>query len=150
MIRRIRPSTSQDGERVLDIWRRAVDATHDFLAPNDRRDIEAEVAVFLPIAALDLAVDETDRAMGFMQLVGGHLEALFVDPDARGCGIGRVLVEEALRRHPSLATDVNEQNVQAIGFYERMGFVRCGRSATDRQGRPYPLIHLRYRRSGLA
>jgi len=128
----------------MEIWRRAVDATHLFLRPEDRRDIEAEVAAFLPGATLDLAVDETDRAIGFMLLGGNHMEALFVDPDLRGSGVGRALVEDAVRRHPDLLTDVNEQNLQAVGFYERLGFERCGRSAMDGQGRPYPQIHLRY------
>ena len=54
---KIRTSTRKDGERVMDIWRRAVDATHDFLSPDDRRDIEKEVAGFLPVAPLWLAVD---------------------------------------------------------------------------------------------
>ena len=128
----------------MEIWRGAVDATHDFLTAKDRRDIETEVAALLPSAPLDLAVDETDHPIGFMLLDGGHMEALFVDPDFRGAGIGRTLVEEAVKRHPNLSTDVNEQNRQAIGFYERLGFERCGRSAMDGQGRPYPLIHLRY------
>jgi putative acetyltransferase len=37
---------------------------------------------------------------------------------------------------------VNEQNAQAVGFYEHLGFQRTGRSDKDSQGRPYPLIHL--------
>ena len=40
-------------------------------------------------------------------------------------------------------TDVNEQNLQAVGFYEHLGFVPIGRSERDGQGRAYPLIHLR-------
>jgi putative acetyltransferase len=140
---KIRKSTLTDGARVMEIWRRAVDATHDFLSPEDRLDIEAEVAALLPSAPLDLAVDETDRAIGFLLLDGSHMEALFVDPAFHGSGIGRALVEDAVKRHPDLSTQVNEQNLQAIGFYERLGFERCGRSAIDGQGRPYPLIHLR-------
>jgi len=143
---KLRRSTPKDGARILEIWRRAVDATHDFLSPEDRRDIEAAVIAFLPGAPLELAVDEADRALAFMLLDNGHMEALFVDPDCRGEGIGRSLVEAAVKRHPNLSTDVNEQNLQALGFYERMGFERCGRSETDGQGRPYPLIHLRYGR----
>ncbi|PVM83786.1 acetyltransferase [Caulobacter endophyticus] len=140
---RYRQSTPADGDRVVEIWRRAVDATHDFLSPEDRAAIEAEVQGFLPTAPLWLAVDENDVAAAFMLLDGAHMEALFVDPDRRGTGVGRGLVTLALERHPVLTTDVNEQNGQAVGFYARMGFVPTGRSETDGQGRSYPLIHLR-------
>ncbi|HEY9133564.1 MAG TPA: acetyltransferase [Dyella sp.] len=144
---RIRMSTLADGARVLDIWRNAVDATHDFLSAQDRTEIEREVAAFLPSAPLFLAVDDEDRAVGFMLLHEGHMEALFVDADCRGAGVGRALVVHALQLHPGLSVDVNEQNDQAVGFYRRMGFERVGRSVLDGQGRPYPLIHLRAGRS---
>jgi len=141
---RIRSSTSADGERILQIWRDAVDATHDFLTAVDRIAIEEEVKGFLPAAPLWLAVDAADRPIGFMLLDGTSIEALFIDPAHRAAGIGRALVEHALARHPTLTTEVNEQNAQAVGFYECMGFVPTGRSARDGQGRAYPLIHLRF------
>lgn len=72
------------------------------------------------------------------------MEALFIDPDVRGSGIGRQLLQYGLSSHGPLTTDVNMQNSQAVGFYKRMGFVETGRSEADSQGRPYPLIHLRY------
>jgi len=140
----IRSSTPADGERVVQIWRDAVDATHDFLSPGDRIAIEEEVRGFLPAAPLWLAVDVDDRPVGFMLLDGNSMEALFIDPAHRGGGIGRALVEHALARHATLVTDVNEQNEQAVGFYERLGFVPVGRSERDGEGRPYPLIHLRF------
>jgi putative acetyltransferase len=141
---RIRKSTLADGPRVLEIWRRSVDATHDFLTQEHRRAIDIEVAAFLPHAPLDLALDGADIPIGFMLLDGDHMEALFIDPEFRGTGVGRALVAHALEFQPNLLTDVNEQNIQAIGFYEHLGFERCGRSPVDGQGRPYPLIHLRY------
>lgn len=141
---RLRTSTPTDAQRVIDIWRSAVDATHHFLTVQDRRDIEHEVAAFLPALPLLLAVDEHDRALGFMLISDGHMEALFIDADERGRGVGRALLEHALHLHPDLSTDVNEQNDQALGFYERMGFQRTGRSDVDGQGRAYPLIHLRH------
>ena len=140
----LRLSRATDGGAVVDLWRRAVDATHDFLSAEDRQAIDAEVAGFLPHAPLLLAVDAQDRPQGFMLIDGTHMEALFIDPDVRGQGIGRQLVEHALAQHPQLTTDVNAQNAQAVGFYLRMGFVETGRSALDGQGRPYPLIHLRH------
>ncbi len=140
---KIRPSTPQDGERVLDIWRAAVDATHDFLSAEDRNAIEQEVRAFLPTAPLWLAVDSKDRPIGFLLLDNNHMEALFIDPSYRGTGVGRALVEHAQLQSQTLTTDVNEQNAQAVGFYEHLGFERVGRSDRDGQNRPYPLIHLR-------
>lgn len=141
---RIRLSTPADGSRVIEIWRDAVDATHDFLTRADRIAIEEEVRGFLPAAPLWLALDAADHPLGFMLLDGASMEALFIDPVHRGRGVGRMLVEHALALHPALTTDVNEQNARAVGFYERMGFVRTGRSDRDGQGRAYPLIHLRH------
>jgi putative acetyltransferase len=78
-----------------------------------------------------------------LALSGGHIDALFIRPQHHGAGVGRQLVEHAVGTHSTLTTSVNEQNTQAMGFYERLGFLRTGRSPLDDQGRPYPLIHLR-------
>ena len=141
---KLRPSRPEDGPRVVEIWAAAVDATHDFLSPEDRAAIGEEVRAFLPGASLTLAVDDRDRPLGFMLIADSHMEALFIDPEHRGAGVGAILIDYALAVHPVLTTDVNEQNAQAVGFYEHMGFERIGWSATDGQGRPYPLIHLRF------
>jgi putative acetyltransferase len=140
---KLRASTPADGERVVQIWRDAVDATHDFLSIEDRAAIDAQVQTFLPQAPLWLAVDDQDRTIGFMGLSGSHIDSLFIDPAHRRTGVGRRLVGQALGLNSILTTDVNEQNDQAVGFYRRLGFVPTGRSSTDDQGRPYPLIHLR-------
>ncbi|MES5046863.1 acetyltransferase [Rhizobium nepotum] len=141
---KLRPSTSRDTTRILEIWSKAVDATHDFLLPADRTALGEEVAAFLPQAPMTLAVEGSDRPLGFMLLHEGHMEALFIDPDQHGKGIGTALVQAALALHPALTTDVNEQNAQALGFYRRLGFEPTGRSDLDGQGRPYPLIHPRF------
>src|SRR5262249_32216484 len=129
--------------RVLDIWRASVNATHHFLSSADRHDIEEEVVAFLPHVPLWLAVDDDDRPIGFMLLEEDRLEGLFIHPLHRGAGVGRALVQQALVFQPSLTTEVNEQNAQAVGFYEHLGFEPIGRSEKDRQGRSYPLIHMR-------
>ena len=38
--------------------------------------------------------------------------------------------------------DVNEQNYQAVGFYEKLGFRKAGRSEKDGSGKDYPIIHM--------
>ena len=141
----IRLARPDEGDRAIEIWRGAVDATHDFLAPGDRLALDDMICAFLPQAPLWMAVDARDWPLAFMLLDDGHMEALFVDPAHRGTGIGAALVRHGLALHSKMTTDVNEQNAQAVGFYERMGFRRTGRSPIDGQGRPYPLIRLEYR-----
>ena len=38
---------------------------------------------------------------------------------------------------------VNEQNPQAIGFYEHLGFCTYKRTELDEEGSPYPLLYMR-------
>lgn len=140
----IRAAQADDLPLLLDIWRRAALATHDFLDPGDFAEIEAAVAgSYLPRATLWVAEDAAGRPEGFMGTSGRHIDALFVDPDRRGGGLGRALVDHALRTAAAVTVDVNEQNAQAVGFYHHLGFRWTGRSETDGEGRPYPLLHLR-------
>jgi putative acetyltransferase len=141
---RIRKSRPEEGFRVVEIWRASVEATHDFLLPGDIDKLDVLVRGFLPQAPLWVATDEVDRAIGFMGLSDAHMASLFIDPAWSGLGVGRALVEHALTFHSVLTTEVNEQNVLAVALYQRMGFFPTGRSSTDGNGFPYPLIHLRF------
>src|SRR4051812_44842078 len=127
----IRTSTPEDSDRAIEIWRASVNATHDFLSEEDRAAIDLEVCDFLPQTELWLAVDESQRSLGFMILDAPKVEGLFIDPAARGSGVGRALIAHASTFDPELTVDVNEQNPQAIGFYEHLGFIATGRSEVD-------------------
>lgn len=141
----IRKANPEDVPRALEIWRAAVDATHGFLTPQDRAEIDAMVANdFLPKVELLLAVNAHDRPLGFLVMDGEMIDALFVDPAVHGRGIGTALLDHALSLAPNAVVDASEQATNALPFYEARGFVRTGRSETDPQGRPYPLVHLRY------
>jgi putative acetyltransferase len=140
----IRAKTHADVPALFDIWRRAVIATHHFLSAADFAEIEALVRdIYLPAAELWVAADESAPPVGFIGLSGAHIDALFVAPNAHGRGVGRRLVEHARGMPRPLSVDVNEQNEGALAFYRRLGFRVSGRSPTDDQGRPYPLLHLR-------
>ena len=143
-VMQIRLSTDADTAVLADIWRASVRATHDFLSEADFLEIDALVARhYLPATRVWVAVDETGRPRGFLGLSGAHVDALFIDPDSRGRGVGRLLLAHAGALAGRLTVDVNEQNGQALGFYRHMGFESTGRSPTDDAGRPYPLLHMR-------
>jgi len=136
-------SRLSEASEIIKIWKSSVDATHDFLTAHDRQEIEKEVVGFFSETPVWVATNQDDQPLGFMFLHEGHLEALFVAASARGLGVGKRLISHALALHPELSIDVNEQNQQAVGFYQHMGFQVSGRSGRDNQGRPYPLLHLR-------
>ena len=139
----IRRGTPQDVPRALEIWRSAVDATHGFLTARDRDEIDEMVAnEFLPKAELWLAVDEHEQVAGFLVMDGKMIDALFVDPAVHGRGVGTALLDHALQLQPDAIVDASEQATNALPFYLSRGFRVVGRSETDPQGRPYPLIHL--------
>lgn len=127
---------------LVQIWRSAVLATHDFLDEADFVRIERALPEqFFPAVTL-LVADIDGRAVGFAGVADGALEMLFVDDAHRGTGVGSALLDQVVTRHGVTRVDVNEQNPQAVGFYLHHGFTRTGRSATDAEGRPYPILHL--------
>ncbi|MDQ7990268.1 MAG: GNAT family N-acetyltransferase [Candidatus Dactylopiibacterium sp.] len=139
----IRLATPADHAHLLALWRDSVLASHAFLS-------EPEVDAILPcvrdaaLPALEVwLIEDGPRAIvGFMGLDGASLEALFVAPAWFGRGAGRLLVAHARRLKGALRVSVNEQNPAALRFYLAQGFEVVGRSPTDADGRPYPLLHL--------
>ena len=56
---------------------------------------------------------------------------------------GKRLLQYGIERYAVQEVTVNEQNPQAIGFYEHMGFQTYRRTERDEQGGPYPLLYMR-------
>lgn len=142
----IRPAAAADADRLVDIWLRSVRATHTFLTEADVQGLLPFVREELEIQAdLDLWVlgDDDGTPIGFAGLAGADVAALFLDPDQRRRGGGRLLIKHAERLNGRLTVDVNEQNPEAVRFYEAMGFELVGRSPVDDAGRPFPILHMR-------
>ena len=147
MIRAPRPD---ERDTLVGIWERSVRATHHFLREDDIVSLRPLVGQELGSDAIEwwVLASSADAPIGFLGLVGNAIEGLFIEPEHRGKGGGRHLVAYAQRLRPgTLTVDVNEQNEEALRFYEALGFSVIGRSATDGAGRPFPLIHLERRAS---
>ncbi|THD68478.1 MAG: GNAT family N-acetyltransferase [Bradyrhizobium sp.] len=67
----------------------------------------------------------------------GYLDQLVVAPNCWGSRLGSALLDEAKRLSPGRITlMVNTDNVRAIGFYERNGFIHAGEDVNPTSGRP--------------
>ena len=130
--------------RLLEVWEGAVRATHLFLSDDEVKSIKEYVPQALNgIAHLMIAEDESGRAVAFMGVEDGSLEMLFVAPEERGKGLGKRLIQYGIENYAVERLAVNEQNPQAKGFYEHMGFQVYKRTDLDEQGNPYPLLYMR-------
>ena len=118
-------------------------ATHDFLPEDYLQYIKNLLPMVLPSVPVYVHKNETGAITGFLGVAENKLEMLFIHPDYRGKGIGRLLTEYAITKLEANEVDVNEQNGAAIGFYERMGFKVTDRSDVDGLGKPFPLLHMR-------
>ena len=134
-------------KELLSVWESSVRATHRFLDEPEILGIREYVPQALAcVEHLVVAEGEGGAPIAFMGVQDGCLEMLFVHDGWRGRGIGSGLLEKAVMEYGVDNLAVNEQNPQAIGFYEHMGFVVVARSDVDAQGGPYPVLYMRLRR----
>lgn len=131
-------------DALVAVWESSVRATHLFLSELEILDIRGYVpeAVSL-VEHLIVAVDDEGSPVAFMGVQDGSIEMLFIKPQERGKGLGRRLVEKGIGEYSVNRLAVNEQNPQAMGFYEHMGFCAYRRTELDEQGNPYPLVYMR-------
>ena len=131
-------------KRLLNVWERSVKATHLFLTMEDIQEIKKYVPQAIDeIENLAVAVNENNVPVAFMGAENGKLEMLFVDSTERAKGIGKQLVQYGIKKFSINEVTVNEQNPQAIGFYEHMGFRTYKRTDIDEQGNPYPILYMK-------
>lgn len=141
---RVQTPSLSDYPELARVWEASVRATHDFL-PDSYIHLLRELLLsqYLDAVMLICCKDAKHRISGFAGVAGGRVEMLFIEPAARGQGLGQRLLRYAINEFNAVQLDVNEQNPQALGFYLRQGFEVVGRSETDGMGQPYPLLHLR-------
>ena len=109
--------------QLLAVWEGSVRATHLFLSDNEIKSIKEYVPQALNgIDHLVIAEDDAGRPVAFMGIADGTLEMLFISPQERGKGLGKRLIQYGIKNYSVQQLAVNEQNPQAKGFYEHMGF----------------------------
>lgn len=128
---------------LIDIWESSVRATHDFLPEEEINSLKPLILNEYFHQVLLHKYVQDGQIVGFIGTSNDNIEMLFIDPEFRGKGVGRVLTKFAVKDLKIEKVDVNEQNLRAVGFYEKLGFKLIGRSELDGQGKPYPILHLK-------
>lgn len=130
--------------QLLIVWKNSVKETHLFLSKDEIENIEPYVFQALNnIKHLIIETDDNGDPIAFMGIEDKKLEMLFIAPDFREKGLGKKLLLYGIENYQVNELDVNEQNPQAKGFYEYMGFKIYKRDELDGQGNPYPILHMR-------
>lgn len=129
-------------QHLLKIWEHSVQATHDFLQEQDIIALRPVVEQALLQVERFAVVWYEGELAGFIGANQNKIELLFLNPEKRGQGLGRSLMQYAVAKWQCRQVDVNEQNGSAAGFYQHLGFVVKSRSSLDEQGNPFPILHL--------
>jgi putative acetyltransferase len=135
-LRRYRP---EDEDAAIALWQRTWQQAYpaiDFAARVNwwRERWRSEL---VPKATIIVA-EEVGAMIGFVTIdAKNYLDQLVVAPDRWGSALATLLVDEAKRLSPDRITLlVNTDNIRAIRFYERNGFVQAGEDVNPTSGRP--------------
>ena len=143
-IYQVREKTAELSTNLLSVWEASVRKTHLFLSDAEIKHIKEYVPQALEsVEHLIVAENEACKPIAFMGTENSRLEMLFISPEERGKGIGKKLIDYGILNYGINEVTVNEQNPQAVGFYNHIGFEIYKRTDLDEQGNPYPLLYMK-------
>ncbi|TAI49696.1 GNAT family N-acetyltransferase [Flagellimonas allohymeniacidonis] len=129
--------------QLLEVWEQSVLASHHFLDPKDFESIKKLVNT-IDFNSFDVYCSVHNLALtGFIGVLDKKVEMLFISPRYFGKGIGKKLMDFAVRELKADKVDVNEQNSKAVEFYQKLGFKTFERTDKDDQGNDYPLLRMK-------
>jgi len=123
---KIRPATRMDAAAIAHVHMVSRSQTMPYL-PLQKRNHE-QVARWVEDVLLThcrmWVAERDEKIVGYAALEGTILEHLYLLPDVRREGIGTRLMNEVKHHSPNGVTlHVFRQNIDALAFYERHGFI---------------------------
>jgi putative acetyltransferase len=139
----IQPYNDNYKEQIIAVWEKSVRATHTFLAHPDRVYYKKIISKMDFNAIQTFCLIDKNTVLGFIGVAGRKIEMLFLSPDIMKRGYGKMLVQYAVEKLDANRVDVNEQNLNALEFYRKCGFVVYGRTDKDSEGKNYPILKMK-------
>jgi putative acetyltransferase len=132
----------EDLDALLELWIASWRATYADIDFDARRGWFVDRLATLEAngaSTLCLRIGAPPLIKGFVVIDPrtGWLDQICVHPDQFGAGAAEALIDAARRISPAkIRLDVNADNLRAIRFYNREGFVQVGEGALSQSGRP--------------
>lgn len=145
-IREISERSQDLVDKLVVVWEDSVQATHLFLSDTEIAEIKKYVPMALNGIQHLIVAFENNEPIAFMGIENEMLEMLFIVSHQRGKGIGKQLLSKGIQDYGVNQLTVNEQNPDAKGFYEHLGFQVYKRSEYDEQGNHYPILYMSLRK----
>ncbi len=108
-------------EELVQIWLQTNKEAHFFISEEYWNQNIAFVKQVLPEAMIFCEGEQPIK--GFLGIIEGHIEGLFVRKEFQHSGVGTSLVKESKEYFDTLSLCVYQKNTNAVAFYQKMGFV---------------------------
>jgi putative acetyltransferase len=135
-----RPYVAADEDAAIALWQRTWQKAYPNIAFAKRLEWWRARWRDDLVPAATIIIAERDGVMiGLVTIERetGYLDQLMVAPEIWGCGIGRMLLDEAKQLSPAkIELHVNQDNERAIRLYAKAGFSVTGESASKHSGLP--------------
>lgn len=142
IVREIDRITREEIDSILEIWYESAKNTYDHLLEEDFQDLMPMVEVGVRDSDNIIVIEKEEEIKGFLLLDEEIIDMLFIKADSRHKGYGRKLVEFVIDKYDIRYASVNEENEEAIKFYQDIGFVHEEKGEQDHLGRVYPMLTL--------
>jgi putative acetyltransferase len=137
---KLRRYAASDEDAAIELWLRTWQKAYPHLNFADRLAWWRERWRNELVPKASIVVAEMDGIMeGFVTIEPntGYLDQIVVAPEFWGSNVAAMLLDEAKREAPGgIELLVNKDNIRAIAFYEKHGFVFAGEDVNPVSGKP--------------
>lgn len=126
VVRMIRKLKEKDINIVMEIWLETNISAHNFISKEYWMNNYEFVKNELPKSEI-YVYEERDNIYGFIGIINGYIEGIFVKEKHQSKGIGKKLLDYCKEKYSKLSLNVYEKNYNAIRFYNREKFKITGK-----------------------
>ncbi len=143
----ITPYEGKYREQMISVWEKSVRATHHFVSSEEVDRLKELVKKIDFNSYTVYCLISGGKVLGFLGVENYVIETLFLDPEYIGQKLGTKLMNFALEELKADKVNVNEDNLDAIKFYSKFGFVTYERTEKDSEG--YPILKMQLTKKAL-